>query len=350
MMKRKMFLLMAGIALLPVWSEAQAAVNVGKGSYASYTPLANCKSTTHSGDQSRSMQYRKLYVTERSGQSIPTNDWWTNLITDQYSGHLWAYPQFIQAQQKGLDIQRPLTWMDDGTEMKSNTVLTVSGKNFSPASAVAQSWHDWDVEFSMQDADKRFDVTMAHGMPFTWIEMHNVVPQLSLANSGWASADYHADAAVEILDASGSPLSSGTVCSSFVMKKDADYYGVYLPSGSEVTIDNAVATIHFSGNEQYVSVAPLNTLADFTSLAPYAYSVPRKTTVSWNYNAAAGKVQTYWNIEAGKPERRCRGGAAGIPAASVPRHGQRRNARLYGSQLFHSAWKTEDGGRHKIRS
>lgn len=298
MMKRKMFLLIAGIVLLPVWSEAQTSVTVGKGSYASYTPLANSKSTTHSGDQSRSMQYRKLYVEERAGQPIPTNDWWTNLMTDTYSGHLWAYPQFIQAQKNGLDIQRPSFWIEGGTEMKSNTILTVSGKNFHPVSAVAESWHDWDVEFRMQDVDKRFDVTMAHGMPFTWIEMHNIVPQLSLANSNWTSTDYHADAAVEILNAAGDPITSGAVATAFVMKKDGDLYGVYLPEGSTVTVDNSVATLHFSGNGQYVVVAPLNTLADLTTLAPYAYSVPRRTAVSWNYNQTAGKVQTFWDIEA----------------------------------------------------
>lgn len=123
-------LLLAGMLLFPIISHAQEAVGVGKGSYASYTPLANSKSTTHSGDQSRMMQYKTLYIAEREGQPIPTNDWWTNLITDQYSGHLWSYPQFIQAQSYGLDIQRPSFWIENGTEMKSNTILSVSGEDF----------------------------------------------------------------------------------------------------------------------------------------------------------------------------------------------------------------------------
>lgn len=135
-------MLMAGLPLM-----AQNVVKVGKGSYASYTPLNMCYSEDHTpdnygwkGDKSRWMQTRKLYITERENQPIPTNDWWTNLITEKYSGHLWSYPQMIQAQSTGLDIQQPSFWIADGTEMKSNTVLTVSADKFKPASAVAEQW------------------------------------------------------------------------------------------------------------------------------------------------------------------------------------------------------------------
>ena len=69
---------------------AQNVVKVGKGSYAAYTPLNLCYSEDHKsddwgfkGDKSRGMQVRKIYLTERENQPIPTNDWWTNLITEQ---------------------------------------------------------------------------------------------------------------------------------------------------------------------------------------------------------------------------------------------------------------------------
>lgn len=140
---------------------SQSIVEVGKGSYASYTPLINCRSTVHTpdaygytGDQSRYMQYRKLYVKEQEGRAIPTNDWWTNLITEQYSGNLWSYPQMIRATKDGVDIQRPSFWIDNGTEIKSNTILHLTGVDFAPQAAIATYWHDWDVEFAMNDAEK----------------------------------------------------------------------------------------------------------------------------------------------------------------------------------------------------
>lgn len=121
-------LLTATALTVAVFVQAQQVVPVGRGSYASYTPLANCRSTRHAvewgnykGDQSDWMQRRKLYINERDNQPIPTNDWWTNLITEPYSGQLWSYPQMVQAQEGGIDVQRPSYWIGNGTEMKWKT-------------------------------------------------------------------------------------------------------------------------------------------------------------------------------------------------------------------------------------
>lgn len=291
--------------LSPITLQAQDIVRVGQGSYASYTPLIKSKSTTHTpdaygntGDQSQFMQYRKLYVKEREGQPIPTNDWWTNLITEQYSGHLWSYPQFIQAQRNGLDIQHPTFWIDNGTEMKSNTILNISGTDFKPESATATQWHDWDVEFSMIDGDKSMDITMAHGTPFTWIELQNLSPRITLTNSNWTSAQHNKEADTEILNAHGAPITGSTTTSSFIMKKDRDAYGVFLPEGTSLSIDNKAVKLHFSGTQQYIIVACLNSIDEMETLSPFAYSIPRNTHVDWRYDATAGKVHTQWTIEA----------------------------------------------------
>ena len=68
-------MMMPAIGLL-----AQEPVQVGKGSYAAYTPLAKSKTDEHGGDQSMYMQYRNLYIVEEAGVPIPTNDWWTDMI------------------------------------------------------------------------------------------------------------------------------------------------------------------------------------------------------------------------------------------------------------------------------
>lgn len=296
--------LLASATLQPHLAKAQHVVKVGQGSYASYTPLINSRSSLHTpdaygntGDQSRYMQYRKLYVDERPGRPIPTNDWWTNLITQPFSGRLWSYPQLIQATASGLDIQRPSFWIDNGTEMKSNTVLSVGGDHFAPDSAVATDWHDWDVEFAIMDADKRMDVTMAHGMPFTWIELHGVEPIISLSNSLWTAANHNTGAPVEVLTADGQPLVSGTAVSALVMKKDGDAYGIFLPAGTEVSVNGQQVSLLFHQDKRYMVVACLNDVADMARLRPYAYTVPRDTKVSWHYDETAGKVSTCWDID-----------------------------------------------------
>ena len=288
-------------------ANAQSVVPVGKGSYASYTPLSMCYSDDHrpdnygfKGDKSREMQYRKLYLTERDNQPIPTNDWWTNLITERYSGHLWSYPQMIQAQANGLDIQHPSFWIEDGTEMKSNTVLTVAGDGFKPESAIAEHWHDWDVEFSMKQGNKQMYVTMAHGMPFTWIETKRLSPTLQLSKSGWTDTKY-ADTPTRFYDSSHKEITSSADVDRLTIERGGDVYGVYLPKGSSVSIEGDKATVTYKGGSQadgYVVVAVLNSASELGQLAEYAPCVPRDTRVDWHYTASEGRMRTTWHVDA----------------------------------------------------
>ena len=307
----KRHFLLASVMTCIMTAQAQQVVPVGKGSYASYTPLELCYSIDHTpgdygfqGDKSRDMQYRKLYITERPGQPIPTNDWWTNLITEPFSGHLWAYPQMIQAQRQGVDIQRPSFWIADGTEMKSNTILTVGAERFKPQAAVAEQWHDWDVAFSMSDGPQQLYVTMAHGMPFTWIETKGVRPTLTLQKSGWTDTDY-ADTDTHYYNAQHTPLSGTLTTDRLLMERGGDLYGIYLPQGSTVEIGAKNATVTFPGDADnataangYVVVAMLNSAQQLDTYAPYAPCVPRNTQVSWQYVAAEGRMHTSWHIDA----------------------------------------------------
>lgn len=271
------------LIMTSVEATAQNAVQVGRGSYAAYPPLSVCKTDEHAGDQSRLMQYKKLYVREKEGQPIPTNEWWTNLITDTYSGHLWSYPQFIQAQSYGVDVQWPSYWIDNGTEMKSLSVLKVTGDDFHPASAIAESWHDWDVEFSMTDGDRQMYVTMAHGMPFTWFETSGFTPQLSAGSSA------------VLLDAKGSQLGSSFTASSFIVQIGTDLYGIYLPQNTDVSMVKGTVSLTMSGSAQYVVVALLKDTGQLADFEPYARNVPRDTRVSWKYTR--GTVSTEWAVE-----------------------------------------------------
>ena len=282
---------------------AQEVVTVGKGSYASYTPLSICRSEYHvpgdwgfQGDQSKYMQYRTLYLHERAGQPIPTNDWWTNLITQPYSGRMWSYPQFVQAQRYGVDVQWPSQWMENGTEMRSNTTVSVKGIGFAPESAVAEHWHDWDVQFAMRDGNKQMYVTMVHGMPFTWVEMKNVVPQISISQSYQRLTDYHNP---QVLNDQGNVL-NGKVSdvSRFAMRQGNDLYGIYLPEHSTITIDGSTVTADFFGSSQYVVVALIQDISQLATMANEAYNVPRSTKVTWQYDSAQGVMHTRWDVAA----------------------------------------------------
>ena len=134
----------AGIAGTPA-SDAQNAVQVGKGSYAEYPPMfvshkAGDTDSYVEGNRgvSHYMQSRQLWIRERENQPLHSDNWWMSLVVSPYSDKMWSYPQWIQATSKGVDVHFATYWIDNGTEMKSNTMVKVGGLNFNPASAIAE--------------------------------------------------------------------------------------------------------------------------------------------------------------------------------------------------------------------
>ncbi len=266
---------------------AQSVISVGKGSYASYPPLVKSRSVDHGGDQSMYMQTRPLYIREREGQPLPTNDWWTDMIKDTqpFSGHLWSYPQMVEALQGGIRVSNIDYWIANGTEMKASTSLKITGADFVPQAAIVESWHDWDVEFSLTEDGKSMLVTMAHGVPFTWVETKNMNLIVDVSN------------ALEVSEQDNAWL---------ILKQGVDdvgnthsaYYAVYLPPTADAEVVDGELNIRFAAQEGYVSVAVLNTAAELEAYRQYAYNIVRDTRVDWSYDAGGGHVTTVWNVTA----------------------------------------------------
>ena len=88
MLKRFAGLLVA--ALMINLAPAQSVIPVGAGSYASYPPTQANAGGTHNSPSS--------YLVAANGKLIPSNKWWTDLITHQYAGNMWAYPLTVSAE------------------------------------------------------------------------------------------------------------------------------------------------------------------------------------------------------------------------------------------------------------
>ncbi len=310
-MRNYLLTILATLLIVPSVTRAQSSVPVGKGSYATYSPLSKSKTAEHGGDQSQYMQYRQLYIREQEGQPIPTNDWWTDLINadrersgKEVTGHLWSYPQYVQGMKYGIDIHYPKYWIDNGTEMKAQSKLTVrGGESFHATTPMAEQWSDWTVTFSEQSGTQQMQTTLAHGVPFTWIEMQNVSPVITAVKTDNDGADnlLTGSVSVDVIDGTGAALTSGSHTQFVVSISNAstqDLYGVYLPEGSTVTIDGGKATVTFSGAKQFVVVALLQQTSDLATYGTYAYSKPTDTKVSWDYAQASGTLTTRWQVEA----------------------------------------------------
>ncbi len=342
-----LFVLAAGFIPLA----AQQQIKVGKGSYASYSPLSKSRSSEHGGDQSRYMQYRTLNMREADDRPIPTNDWWTNLINgdDKHSGreltgHLWSYPQYVQGMRYGLDIHYPKYWVDNGTEMKAQSKLSIMcGEHFAPQRPMAESWSDWTMTFSEEDGSQSLLTTLAHGVPFTWVEMKGIEPAITATATGNDGADNHLreNVRVAFCDAAGNTLGSGAYSQLVVRiynNVTEDLYGIYLPAGTTVSIADGTAKLKFGGERQFVVVALLKNTADLDTYAAYAYSKPTDTKVAWNYSN--GTLTTNWNVSA--EDLRTGAATTDVLQGLLPHHYRQRYA-TYGHQFLGQSYATPRG-------
>lgn len=270
---------------------AQTPVQVGRGSYASFPPLANGRTDAHGGDLSTFMQTKKLWVTERDGEPIPTNDWWTGLINAPFADALWSYPAMVHPSETGVTVNYPTYWNENGTEVKWRTSMEVRGEGFRAVSAIADSWHDWDVEMLMADASgkSRMKTTLAHGMPFTWIELENIAPRIVMSDD----AEFYSAAGRQVTPRM-LPYHSDN---SIGVKIGDDCYGLFFPKGCRLSLDGR--TLAIDGDKVgYMVVALLPTMAHLEEYAEVALNVPRDTRVDWSYDERRGEIASTWRVDA----------------------------------------------------
>lgn len=249
---------------------AQEIITVGKASYASYPPA-------HEGDGPTKMLDWPIYVTKDIHGPLPSNDWWTDLLVSQYSGALWAYPFKVETNDKGLLIFLPTRFNDTGTDPVSEYPLQITQDDFHPVDTRLKAHSDWHVTFQMAESDRRYiDVTLVRGMPYVWIECHNVTPTvITQGDAKW-------------FDVSDNQL--GVTCAQ-------RSFGVHvLPDDSLTTQTNRIDT-HFAKGDGLLVISALPREQDFALLADHAFAIPRKTTLTWEYDPSQAQVSTRWEIQ-----------------------------------------------------
>ena len=287
---KKITLSLLGIAALCGCARAQdtaapptgatpTVVEAGKGSYASFPPP--------DAENWRKAVDKPLYLTpDAAGKPIPTNKWWTNLITDKYAGQLWSFPQQTKANEQGLEITFPTRWNDAGSDPISENPLRVGGADFVPVDARAKSWSDWLVTFRLaQSGDKFFDVTLGRGLPYVWIESKGVSPTLKI--DGAATFFNEASANIEL------PAQSDGFGLSFGGRS----YGVFAPTGTQWMRAGDILTATFAGAKQFLVICPLAHNSDLKLFHQTAYAIPRDSQMTWDYQPDKAQVVTKWHLQ-----------------------------------------------------
>ena len=245
--------------VVSVLLSAQQPVAVGGGSYASYVPLSKSRTSEHGGCVAYQMEHRTLYLPDsllarlgspdgsRQGTlALPTNDWWTYALVNEWTGKIWTYPGWVEATDEGVDIGYPTYWEPTGCEVKWDTPLrvtftnTFTGKKANFNQALVDSWSDFSMSFIMQDGEAWVRVTCMHGSPLVWFEASGIT--MNAANP------------------------------------DAAKYAVFT-QGDKLT------------------VALLTNGLDAEAVAPYAFRIPRKTRIDYAYDANTSTLATTFHID-----------------------------------------------------
>ncbi len=278
-------------------------VPVGAGSYASRPPRDQAarpgvKGKEGWGDLSQVFTHMKLWVPDDYHGPVPSTDWWTSLVTRQWSGQLWSYPSMVQAGPDGVAIHYPKTWKLAANArtmtLDAASRLLVHGKGFVPEAAVAESWSDWLVSFRLpQSPGVWMKATIGHGLPCTWIETSGVDLRIDVENPAWFSV-------------LGTPVALPAAGAALGVESKGDCYGIYAPAGTRFSMDGGSLAIQFTGAQKWISVALLPARSDLALYARYAPVVPRSTKVAWDYSPEKGELVTTWTLQtenlAGGPE------------------------------------------------
>jgi len=212
------------------------------------------------------------------GKPVPTNDWWSNFLTNSFGGNCFNYPLNYLSKASGLVINNtvpgatPTGYRQPISDVHA-VVVGTSGLAASKASV--NDYSDWTVTLSWDDA---FKATIGQGMPFTYF---------TKASSEVAQVTVHSyyTAGVTI---SGNKLL-------VLNNMNGANFVVYGPAGSTWSGSGGVYTSTLNG-QNYWSMAMLPAGVDATATAAafeqYAFVFPGDTKAAWNYTPASGVVRT----------------------------------------------------------
>ncbi len=261
-MRKALLILLPLLAVSYLSVSAQQAIRLGSGSYASFAPLSASRTDERGGSQAYQMEHRRLYLPDSLLQrlgapdgskpatlALPSNDWWTHALVNQWTGKIWMYPGWVEATDQGLSIGYPDHWEETGCEVKWPELLTASfvnaatGKRSAFTEALVDSWSDFMVSFIMQDGDSWVRVTCVHGSPIVWIEANGV--KVNVTN----------------------------------------------PAAGRYAVAQTVA-----GGRQWTTVGLLTQGIDAQKIAQYAQRVPRSTRINYSYDATKASLSTTFSV------------------------------------------------------
>jgi endoglucanase Acf2 len=284
-------------ALSATGAFAEEVVPSGKGSYASAPPawIEGAKK----GEAMPVTESKRAFhvVKEAADRPIPTNNWHTQLFMAGNKGaELWADPIMTKLAGPSVELYNATNWSANGERVQPADPISLGGLTVTDVQA--KDWSDWSVSYrALGEGDKHYDVTIARGMPYVWVEYGGVAPVLNFGGGGRGGRGGGGGGAPSFFDANGQPGALPASGNAFGVKLGNTNWAVFAPDGTAFASDGGSVKVSFAGDKKFLVFALLPAAKDIGTFAKYAYAIPRQTTLSWKYDPAAGEVKQTWTVK-----------------------------------------------------
>ncbi len=277
---------------------------------------------------------KPLHRTSAVQAPIPTNDWWTSLISTcavepSHTGsrRMFAFPLSYRCDINGLIMGVPqpaypsshviYNGYEDAPPFRQQ--LLIQGNNGGPvtspltaADARCDGYSDWTVTATWRSGSapaQYFSALFGHGLFYTYFTFsESVDPQIVFPYSwdpGWGQ--------MSIFDPDGNTIGSGGYTGDHIALKAAlgpshggavTWYGIYAPPGTVFRMNAAypgyVVNMTLPAGKRYLSIAPIGTQDSLDDHYRNAYAFITGTRVSWAVDEAAAAVTTHFTADTAK--------------------------------------------------
>ena len=238
--------------------------------------------------------YKSLVAT------VPTSDWASSVVFDQYSESLYVHPMAFRATSMGMEMATPavvdvIYHSDNEPAVESlledsSVELVMGGNGFTAKDASVDSASDWTYDILMANTAGSSSIltTLAKGSPYVYYQFTNVTPTLSLGGGATNMTIYKNN------------VNSNSIGVSVLNTTDntTHYYGVYASSGATWTNAGNKLTANLPSGKEWITIAALPDGSDetFTLYETYAANRISDTKVEWEYNENESKVYTTYHV------------------------------------------------------
>lgn len=162
--------------------------------------------------------------------------------------------------------------------------------SFWPQDAKAYDWSDLGLVFRLEDDQSHYmDASVYHGIPYTFIDLHEVAPIISAETEPTAYYSTDGEAIASF------PYSGNTV----VVETEGKLFGIHAPTGTSFELSAAgnIVPVLPEGSSSYLVISVIPALDLISTYEAYARNKVTGSTFDWAYDESAGKIETDFQFD-----------------------------------------------------